>query len=61
MDFYAQVRACIETGAAPPVNAEGGRDVIRVIEAAMQSSELGQALRCHGEQLAANSKNRIQS
>ena len=41
-EFYAQVRACIEQGAPPPVSAREGRDVIRVIEAAMRSSELGQ-------------------
>jgi scyllo-inositol 2-dehydrogenase (NADP+) len=39
--FYAQVRACIERGAAPPVSAGDAREVIRVIEAALESSETG--------------------
>lgn len=41
-EFYAQVRACIEGGAPAPVTAQDGRDVIRVIEAALASSERGQ-------------------
>jgi scyllo-inositol 2-dehydrogenase (NADP+) len=40
-DFYAQVRACIETGAPPPVAANEARDVIRVIQAALESSDKG--------------------
>jgi scyllo-inositol 2-dehydrogenase (NADP+) len=39
--FYAAVRAAIETGAAPPVPASQARDVIRVIEAAIESSRSG--------------------
>jgi len=39
--FYAQVRASIEHGAPPPVAPEEARDVIRVIEAAMESSRTG--------------------
>jgi scyllo-inositol 2-dehydrogenase (NADP+) len=39
--FYAQVRACIQDGAPPPVSAHEAQDVIRVIEAAMASSEQG--------------------
>jgi SAM-dependent methyltransferase len=41
-EFYAQVRACIEQGGSPPVSARDGREVIRVIEAALASSERGQ-------------------
>lgn len=40
-EFYARVRACIETGAEPPVSGEAGRDVIRVVEAALESSTTG--------------------
>lgn len=36
--FYTQVRNSIETGASPPVSAVAARDVIRVIEAALNSS-----------------------
>jgi scyllo-inositol 2-dehydrogenase (NADP+) len=39
--FYADVRAAIETGAAPPVPASQARDVIRVIEATIESSRSG--------------------
>jgi len=39
--FYPQVRACLELGASPPVSAEAGLDVIRVLRAAQQSSESG--------------------
>jgi scyllo-inositol 2-dehydrogenase (NADP+) len=39
--FYADVRAAIETGAAPPVPASQARDVVRVIEAAIESSRSG--------------------
>ena len=41
-EFYAQVRACIEQSAPPPVAAQEGREVIRVIEAALASSERGE-------------------
>jgi scyllo-inositol 2-dehydrogenase (NADP+) len=41
-EFYAQVRACIERGGPPPVSARDGREVIRVIEATLASSERGQ-------------------
>ncbi len=40
-EFYAQVRTCIEQDAAPPVSATDGREVIRMIEAAMESSASG--------------------
>jgi scyllo-inositol 2-dehydrogenase (NADP+) len=40
-EFYARVRACIKNGAEPPVSAESGRDVIRIVEAAMESSRTG--------------------
>ena len=40
-DFYSQVRACIETGAPPPVAATEAREVIRMIEAALESSAKG--------------------
>ena len=43
-EFYAQVRACIEQGAPPPVSAQDGREVIRVIEAALASNERGQRI-----------------
>jgi scyllo-inositol 2-dehydrogenase (NADP+) len=39
--FYKQVRTCIERGGPPPVSASDGREVIRIIEAALQSSETG--------------------
>lgn len=41
-EFYRQVRACIEENAPPPVPPEAGRDVIRVIEAAIRSSDSGE-------------------
>lgn len=40
--FYAQVRASIEQGAAPPVAASDGREIVRIIEAALASSRDGQ-------------------
>lgn len=40
--YYAQVRASIERGAAPPVAANDGREIVRIIEAALASSRLGQ-------------------
>ena len=40
--FYNQVRACIERGGPPPVSASEGREVIRIVEAALNSSESGQ-------------------
>jgi scyllo-inositol 2-dehydrogenase (NADP+) len=40
--FYAQVRACIERGAPPPVTASDAREVIRIVEAALRSSDTGQ-------------------
>jgi scyllo-inositol 2-dehydrogenase (NADP+) len=40
--YYAQVRACIEQGAAPPVTAGEGREIVRIIEAALESSRRGQ-------------------
>jgi predicted dehydrogenase len=40
-EFYSQVRDCIERGLPPPVPALEARDVIRVIEAAIDSSERG--------------------
>ena len=39
--FYTQVRACIERGGPPPVSASEGREVIRIVEAALKSSESG--------------------
>ena len=39
--FYAQVRASIEGGGPPPVSASDGREVIRVIEAALASAASG--------------------
>jgi scyllo-inositol 2-dehydrogenase (NADP+) len=48
--FYAQVRACIEQGAPPPVAAHEGREVIRVIEAALASSERGQRVMLGSEE-----------
>jgi scyllo-inositol 2-dehydrogenase (NADP+) len=44
-DFYSQVRACIETGAPPPVAATEAREVIRMIEAAIESSVKGTRVR----------------
>jgi len=40
--FYAQVRASIEQGGPPPVAASEGREIVRVIEAALESSRRGQ-------------------
>jgi scyllo-inositol 2-dehydrogenase (NADP+) len=40
-EFYSGVRACIESNAEPPVSPESARDVIRVVEAALESSTLG--------------------
>jgi scyllo-inositol 2-dehydrogenase (NADP+) len=44
-EFYSHVRKCIEHHAPPPVPALEARDVIRVIEAAMDSSERGVRVR----------------
>jgi scyllo-inositol 2-dehydrogenase (NADP+) len=41
-EFYSQLRAAIEKGTAPPVAAEDAREVIRIVEAAMESSRTGQ-------------------
>ena len=43
--FYAQVREGIERGAAAPVTASDGREIIRIIEAALLSSDTGQRVR----------------
>jgi len=40
--YYAQVRASIEQDAAPPVAASDGREIVRIIEAALASSRRGQ-------------------
>jgi scyllo-inositol 2-dehydrogenase (NADP+) len=42
LEFYEQVRACIDTGVAAPVSAASGRNVIHLIEAAIASSRSGQ-------------------
>jgi scyllo-inositol 2-dehydrogenase (NADP+) len=44
-DFYSQVRACIETGAPSPVAPIEAREVIRVLEAALESSDKGVRVR----------------
>jgi scyllo-inositol 2-dehydrogenase (NADP+) len=44
-DFYSQVRACIETGSPPPIAPSEVREVIRVIEAAIESSAKGTRIR----------------
>src|SRR5262245_26294035 len=43
-EFYTQVRACIEQGLPPPVTGHDGREVIRVIEAALESGQRAQRL-----------------
>jgi scyllo-inositol 2-dehydrogenase (NADP+) len=44
IEFYARARACIENGSEPPVSAESARDVIRVMEAALESSLTGRRI-----------------
>lgn len=43
-EFYTRVRSCIENGRSPPVSAESGRDVVHVIEAAIDSSRFGRRI-----------------
>lgn len=40
-EFHARVRASVERGTPPPVAAEEARDVVRIIEAAMESRRAG--------------------
>lgn len=40
-EFYARVRSSVEQGTPPPVAPEEARDVIRIIEAVMESSDTG--------------------
>jgi scyllo-inositol 2-dehydrogenase (NADP+) len=42
--FYTQVRASIEQGAPPPVPASDGREIVRIIEAALESSRRGRRI-----------------
>jgi scyllo-inositol 2-dehydrogenase (NADP+) len=44
LDFYRRLRACVESGAPPPVQAAEAREGLRIIEAARQSSESGQRI-----------------
>lgn len=44
IEFYTQLRDCIEHGGPPPVSAESARDVIRVIEAALESGRSGRRI-----------------
>jgi scyllo-inositol 2-dehydrogenase (NADP+) len=41
VDFYRAIRASVETGSAAPVPAQSARDVLRIIEAARESSARG--------------------
>lgn len=43
-DYYAELYKAIRSGAPLPVTAEEGLDVIRIIEAAMKSSEAGRVV-----------------
>jgi scyllo-inositol 2-dehydrogenase (NADP+) len=45
LGFYNQLRACLETGAPPPVRAAEAREGLRIIEAARRSSESGMRVR----------------
>ena len=42
--FYRLMREAIETGAAPPVLPEEARDVLRLIDAAMEASDTGRQI-----------------
>jgi scyllo-inositol 2-dehydrogenase (NADP+) len=44
LDFYSKLRACVESGAPPPVQAAEAREGLRIIEAARQSSESGKRI-----------------